>query len=156
MELGIIRYYFFRWTSGDVSFFDTERGRREDDLKTTFTMPESDVEINANYERIIFKTSIEDQVYTGNAITSSEGRIELNGTDLVVYDEMYTCKYENNVNAGKATIVVTLKGMPFDPKLGIGETYINNYRMLINCVIFVLKRRGVCYNRGAERGHVRS
>ena len=55
--------------------------------------------------------TIEDQEWTGEEITISADKLIVRSDDKVLkLDEDYTVSYENNINVGTATVVITGKG----------------------------------------------
>ena len=66
----------------------------------------------ANFRQVSIR-DIVDQVYTGSAIEPKGLHVELLGVDgtpanvVLVENEDYTLSYENNVNVGKGTVIVT-------------------------------------------------
>lgn len=109
---------FVRWTpTGEGVDY-----ARTDTRSTTFPMPAKDVTVTAVYE-VIALPSISDQTYTGEEIKPTINSIGV-GDDQVSPDR-YTLTYENNVNAGTATVTLTFKdretGEP-DARLGTQST----------------------------------
>ena len=82
--------------------------------QTTFTMPGDNVTITAVFREILID-DIKPQQYTGKNIepdpTVSVKGVDGQDPDIIVLS--HTCTYENNVNAGTATVIVT-----FDDRQG--------------------------------------
>ena len=73
----------------------------------TFTMPEDNVAVTVTYTKDLQDTWIQDildQTYTGKALTPA---VVKDGKTTLTEDVDYTVAYENNVNAGTATVTVT-------------------------------------------------
>lgn len=83
-----------------------------DSVTTTFTMPAKDVELTPVYADILIP-DIADQTYTGEAITprfSLFSGVRLDGVDrLLVQGMHYEITYDKNIDAGEATLTVTMK-----------------------------------------------
>ena len=85
---------------------------------TTFTMPAKDVTATAVFAPIVI-APIADKVYTGSPIEPiDEVKVSLQGVDLLLTDKDYEVSFSDNVDAGTATVTVTMK----DPRAGSATT----------------------------------
>ncbi len=91
----------YKATFKSDKFYNVYTGRMDRSVEYTSTMA-------VTYNGIEI-SGVQDMLYTGKAVTLDDLRVRLSGRDLQEgYD--YTLKYENNVNAGRARVIVTGKG----------------------------------------------
>ena len=77
---------------------------------TTFTMPAKDVTATAVFAPIVIGP-IGDKVYTGEPIEpTDEVKVSWSGVDFVLTADDYEVSFDDNVDAGTATVTVTMKG----------------------------------------------
>ena len=116
-------YAFVQWAMVDgIDYAQT------DAFSTTFIMPAKDVTVTAVFKEISLP-DIEDQMYTGEEIKPTFGLFDvmLDGVD-VAFPSEYVLSYRDNINAGKATVILTFRdpvtGKP-DSRLGTKSTTFN-------------------------------
>lgn len=106
--------FFKCWESNDIG------GDAFDDataFATAFTMPAKEVTVKAVCNKVLIgpadgttDDTIADQTYTGSEI-KPKLKVELEGVDAdLIEGTDYDVKYEDNINAGDATAIVTLRG----------------------------------------------
>ena len=82
---------------------------QDDAATTTFAMPATDVTVSAVFAPIIIG-DIDNKVYTGNPIKPlGEVHVSLDGVDLALTADDYEVSFEDNLNAGDAKVIVTMK-----------------------------------------------
>ena len=82
---------------------------QENSLTTTFKMPEKNVELTPVYADILIP-DIAAQTYTGEAITPPLSGVALDGVEMPLIQDMhYEVTYDKNIDAGEATLTVTMR-----------------------------------------------
>ena len=95
---------FVQWAQIDGINFDSTSS-----ISTSFTMPARDVTVTAVFAPIVIG-SIGDKPYTGSNIEpTDEVEVSLDGADLMLTADDYTVSFEDNLNAGDAKVIVTMK-----------------------------------------------
>ena len=98
-------YAFNQWAQVDGVDFDNASA-----AETTFIMPAQDVTVTAVFREILLP-AISEKTYTGAAIEPTFGLfdVKLDGVDgIFVKGTHYNLSYSDNVNAGTATVTLTM------------------------------------------------
>ena len=104
---------FVQWAHADGVDYDNASS-----VSTSFRMPAMDVTVSAVYAPIVI-APISDKVYSASPIEPfDEVKVSLQGVDLLLRPEDFEVSFQDNVNAGKAAVTVTMKS----PRAGSAST----------------------------------